>query len=71
MTALYTNNIQKPAKWPDFLLSEVTQPSESELSDTTGCLVHGDHLKLFPRQARPKKTSKVVVFFSNQRSVSK
>ena len=34
MAALYTDNIQKLARYPDYLIGEVTQPSESRLNET-------------------------------------
>ena len=37
MAALYTDNIQEPARRPDYLSGEVTQPSESRLNLIT-CL---------------------------------
>ena len=32
--AFYTDNIQKPAKWPAYLLGDVTQPNISRLNNT-------------------------------------
>ena len=39
VAALYTEHIQKPNESPDYLLGEVTQPSDSRLSETSGHLL--------------------------------
>ena len=41
MAALYTDNIQKLAKWLDYLLGEDTMPSDSRLgvSNINDCLL--------------------------------
>ena len=35
--APHLDNIQEPAKSPDYLLGDITRPSESWFNDTRGC----------------------------------